>query len=202
VLELWVGNGHCNTKQKKAIAAVQTAQREVTQNQAKTNQGDFITLYTGARAAGLHAHLLVPNCDEYGKIVAPGGSDIDMMLSLIARLSGDKIETLLHGADNADAGPVERDASAARMIIAYGGAMHNDSTPRPGREAWSYGPRIAGKTAGYVELDLVIPEFVKDTDAWKAQPWYPHFTRGAQGTKTLLYSVRPGAYVLVFPESK
>jgi hypothetical protein len=206
VLELWVGNGRCSTRQKKEIAAVQTAQREVTQNQAKTNQGDFIALYSGARAAGLHAHLLVPNCDEYGKIIASGGGDIDMMLSLIARLSGDKIETLLAGS-NADAGTAAsastpNDAGdALRMIVAYGGAMHNDSAPRPGREAWSYGPRIAGKHTGYVELDLVIPEFVKDTDAWKAQPWYPSFTRGAQGSKTLLYTVRPGSYVLVFPET-
>jgi hypothetical protein len=204
VLELWIGNGKCNAKQKKDIAAVQTAQREVTKSQAKTNQGDFVALYNSARNAGMRAHLLVPNCDEYGKIVASQGADIDMMLTLIARLSGEKIEGLLRtsGAPaDGDAGPVATDARSPRLIVAYGGAMHNDSAPRAGREPWSYGPRIAKATSGYVELDLVVPEFVKDTDAWKAQPWYPHFTRGAQGSKTLLLTVRPGSYVLVFPET-
>jgi hypothetical protein len=96
------------------------------------------------------------------------------------------------------------DAGARRMIVAYGGAMHNDGAKiRPGHEPWSYGPRIAKRTGaqGYVELDLVVPEFVKDSDAWKAQPWYPHYQRGAQGQKTLLFTVAPGSYALVFPET-
>lgn len=194
VLELWVGNPGCNAKQKQEIRAVQTAQREVTQNQASTNQSDFLRLYKNAHAQGMGAHVLVPDCEAYGKIVASGGADIDMMLTLVARLSGEKVETLLGGGD---AGP------APGMIVAYGGAMHNDRVPRPGHEAWSYGPTVAKRVPnGYVELDLVIPEYVKDTDAWRGQPWYSHFTRGLQGSKTLLYTLRPGAYVLVFPETQ
>jgi hypothetical protein len=130
-------------------------------------------------------------------------------LTLIARLSGDKIEAILdrstreRAPDASAPAAAVPDASARYMVVAYGGAMHNDGAPRPGHEAWSYGPRIAkrAQALGYVELDLVVPEFVKGTDAWKAQPWYPHFKRGAQGQKTLLFTVAPGSYALVFPET-
>ncbi len=187
VLELWVANNNCNAQQKKEIKQVASAQKAVTENQAQSNQGEFIALYTAARQKKIRSHLLVPSCDEYGKIVAAGGGDIDTMLSMIARLTAEKIESISAG-DHA-------------LVVAYGGAMHNDREPRPGREPWSYGPRVAKAVPAYVEVDLIVPELVKDTDAWRSQPWYPHYTRGAQGARTLLYTLRPGAYVVVFPET-
>ncbi len=85
------------------------------------------------------------------------------------------------------------------MVVAYGGAMHNDLAPRKGREAWSFGPRLQTKAGGkYVELDLIVPEFVGDGEVWKTQPWYGHFRRDLQGSKTILFTVRPGTYTLIF----
>jgi hypothetical protein len=190
VLELWVANSKCNTaQQKQQIKQVASQQKEVTQNQAQSNQTEFLALYTTARAKKMRAHLLVPDCDEYAKILDAGVGDVDAMLSMIARLTGKKIEELLAGQHG--------------LVVAYGGAMHNDLSPRKGREAWSFGPRVSDATKGqYVELDLIVPEFVGDTDAWKSQAWYPHWKRGAQGAKTLLYTVRPGSYTMVFPETK
>ena len=64
--------------------------------------------------------------------------------------------------------PDER--SPDRLVVAYGGAMHNDLLPREGRADFSFGPSLAEATGGqYVELDLVIPEQIKDTDAWRAR---------------------------------
>ncbi len=189
VLELWVANARCNTaQQKREIKQVASQQRDVTQGQSQSNQGEFLALYNTARQKKLRAHLLVPDCGEYARILDAGTGDIDAMLSMIARLTGAKIEELL-GAEHA-------------MIVAYGGAMHNDLSPRKGREAWSFGPRVSDKVGGqYVELDLIVPEFVGETDAWKSQAWYPHWKRGAQGGKTVLYTVRPGSYAMVFPPS-
>ena len=45
----------------------------------------------------------------------------------------------------------------------------------------------------------VVPEMIQDTEAWQAQPWYAHYTAAAQGTKTILFHVRPRSYALVFP---
>ena len=188
VVELWVAKSGCAARQGAEVRAVASAQREVTQAQAPKNQSDFLRLYTAGRAHGERVHLLIPPCDEYGKILDAGAGDVDAMLTMIANLSVTEIEKSL-------------DAPDAGLVVAYGGAMHNDLVPRPGHAKWSFGPRVAELTEGrYVELDLVVPEAVQDTEAWRAQPWYPHFHRGLQGGKTLLYRVRKGSFALVFPE--
>ena len=89
------------------------------------------------------------------------------------------------------------------MVVLYGGAMHNDMAPRPGREQWSFAKDL-DRTAGgkLVELDLIVPEFIKDTDAWKSQLWYPAYDREAMGAATVLVEMGPRSYALVFPRSK
>src|SRR5207244_3639030 len=84
-------------------------------------------------------------------------------------------------------------------FVAHGGGMHNDVTPRAGRETWSFGARIASATSNrYVELDLIVPEAIKDTDAWRSQPWYAAYDPKAQAPgETLLVFVAPGSYALV-----
>jgi len=181
VLELWIGNSACSAKQKKAMSAVQSASREVTKTQSAKNPSDFVALYTAARNNGIATHLLVPECEEYAQIAA-ADNDIDAMLSMIARLTAEQTEALI--------------GKAREPIVIYGGAMHNDLFPR--HAEWSFGPALDKKTK-YVELDLIAAEMIKDTEAWRAQPWYEHFTRGAQGHKTLLFSVFPRSYALIFP---
>jgi hypothetical protein len=180
ILELWVANGSCGKKEKE----VQTKQKEVTQNQAETNQNEFITLGNAAKARGIEPHVLMPSCDEYAAILDAGAGDIDAMLTVIGRLSADRIER----ASKKDPG---------KVVLAYGGAMHNDLSPRAGREAWSYGPRIARFTGNkYVELDLIKPQAIGDSPAWKEQPWYDSFHPALQGKRAVLMTVKPGSYVL------
>ena len=190
VVELWVAKSGCTTRQKAEVRAVASVQREVTHGQSPKNASDFLALYTAGRAHGLHVRILVPPCDEYAKILDAGLGDVDAMLTMIADRSAAEISEGLA-------------APGSKMIVAYGGAMHNDLVPRPGHAKWSFGPRASVAAQGhYVELDLVVPEAVRDTEAWRAQPWYEHFRKGAQGEKTLLYRVRPGSYALVFPEER
>ncbi len=180
ILELWVANGSCGKREKE----VATKQKEVTQNQADTNQNEFVTLGNVAKAMGIEPHVLMPSCDEYAAILDAGAGDIDQMLTVIGRLSADRIER----AARKDPG---------KIVVAYGGAMHNDLFPRAGREAWSYGPRIATLTANkYVELDLIKPAAIGDSPAWKEQPWYAAFHPEHQGQKAVLMTVKPGSYVL------
>ncbi len=188
IIELWVANTRCNARQKREIKEVSLGQREITQRQAPGNQSEFLLLYNAARSHKLEAHILVPPCDEYAKILDAGEGDVDAMLTMIARITALKIEERLH-------------APGHGLVVAYGGAMHNDLAPRPGHERWSFGPGVHTSTKGrYVELDLIVPEMIRDTEAWRAQPWYRHFRPGAQGKKTLLFRSRPGSYALVFPE--
>jgi len=59
---------------------------------------------------------------------------------------------------------------------------------------------LARRTAGrYVELDVIVPELVKDTEAWRAQPWYAHYDATEAGAHALLYNPAPGSYALILP---
>jgi hypothetical protein len=183
VLELWVANGACGKQEKKV--AVQ--QKEVTATQAETNQNEFVVLGNAANARKIKPHVLVPPCDEYARILDAGADDVDAMLSMIARLTERQIEGLLPKAQG-------------KMIVTYGGAMHNDAMPPEGREAWSFGPQAVAAAGGqYVELDLIVPELVKDTEAWRAQAWYARYDAKAHRGETLLFATGPRSYAIVFP---
>ncbi|AUX45631.1 uncharacterized protein SOCE26_071260 [Sorangium cellulosum] len=120
-----------------------------------------------------------------------GPDAVTAMLEMIARLTAVKAKALL-----------ARDAAAGKMVIAYGGALHNDVAPRPGRERWSFGPELSTFTGGkYVELDIIVREFIKDSETWRALPWYPHFDREEHPNKAVLFNPAPGSYVLIFPRS-
>ncbi len=186
VIELWVANGSCG---KKAEERVATQQKAVTAPQAETNQNEFVALGKAAKASGIRPHVLVPPCEDYARILDAGAGDVDAMLSMIARLTAKDIHTFLEKTEGKEA-----------MLVAYGGAMHNDVVPKPGHESWSFGAELSRKLGpGYVELDLIVPEAIRDTDAWRALPWHPHFRPQAQGDGAVLITVGPGSYVIVFP---
>lgn len=187
VIELWLANGSCGKVEQK----VQKQQQAVTAPQAATNQNEFVELGHRAKAAGIMPHALVPSCEQYQKISSAGPNDVAEMLAMIKTVTQHDVETLL-----AQRGP-------ERLIIAYGGAMHNDLVPREGRQDFSFGPDLKATTSDrYVELDLVIPEQIKDTEAWRSLPWYGHYSAEKAGNQALLYSWAPHAYALFFPTAK
>jgi hypothetical protein len=186
VIELWLANGSCGKVEQK----VAEQQGAVTAPQAASNQNDFVELGHRAKALGIMPHALVPTCEQYRKIAGAGAADIEEMLRMIKSVTEQDIEKLL----------AER--SPDRLVVAYGGAMHNDLLPREGRADFSFGPNLAEATGGhYVELDLVIPEQIKDTDAWRGLPWYAHYSRETAGSEAYLYSWAPHAYALLFPKA-
>jgi hypothetical protein len=186
VIELWLANGSCGKVEQK-VAQQQSA---VTAPQAAGNQNDFVELGHRAEALGIMPHALVPSCEQYQKIAGAGAGDIEEMLTMIKSVTEQDIEKLL----------AER--APERLVVAYGGAMHNDLLPRAGREAFSFGPALAAATGGrYTELDLVIPEQIKDTEAWRSLPWYAHYSREKAGPEAYLYSWAPHAYALLFPKA-
>jgi hypothetical protein len=186
VIELWLANGSCGKVEQK-VAQQQT---EVTAPQAATNQNEFVELGHKAKAAGIMPHALVPTCEQYQKIASAGAADIEQMLVMIKSVTARDVTQLL-----AKRGP-------ERLVVAYGGAMHNDLVPREGRADFSFGPELAKASADrYVELDLVIPEQIKDTEAWRALPWYPHYSKTGASAEAYLFSWAPHAYALIFPRT-
>ena len=190
VIELWLGRSDCGDRSVEQVAQ---AQKPITSAQAPTNQGDFVELGREAKRLGIEPHALRPSCDEYRSIVKAGASDVDQMLTLVAQHTAILAEQLLQRPEPAD----------RPLVITFGGAMHNDVQPRPGQQAWTFGPELDKFTAHrYVELDLVVREQVRDTSAWEAQPFYHHFSKDLMPTRTLLYRQGPHSFTLVFPKAK
>jgi hypothetical protein len=187
VIELLTTNGSCGQALEKDVAE---RQKPVTEPQAQTNQNQYVTLGAVAKQHGIAPHALVPECEELRAVSAAGAADIERLLVLIADATVRQTEKLVASGD------------PKRSVVLYGGALHNDLVPRPGREAWSFGPRLKERVGGrYVEIDLVVPEFVKPTPAWQAFPWYAPFQALDPGPETILYQLSPESYVLVFPYS-
>jgi hypothetical protein len=189
VVELLIPNPKC----RKANAKAAEEQKVVTERQVATDQNDYVVLENRARELGIRAHALEPTCDDLAHIAAAGKDAIVVSLDVVTRLSRETIERLY-----------QRNLSEndVRMVVAYGGAMHNDSSPRPGREQWSFGPALQKLTDGrYVDVDLIVPEFISDSPAWKSLPWVGAFDPDAHPASTTLYSPATGSFVLIFPRA-
>jgi hypothetical protein len=186
VLELWVARGNCG----KAEQRVAERQQTVTESHAATNQSEFVALGQRARQLGITPHVLEPSCAEYQSILSAGANDVGRMLQMIGERTARDLSQLLER---------QKSEGVDRLLVAYGGAIHNDVTPREGREAWSFGPAMAAATGGrYVELDLIVPEFIKDNEVWRALPWYAHYDKTAHPGQVVLFNPSPSSYVLIF----
>jgi len=191
VVELLLPAAGC----KKTVAQVAEKQKEVTKQQAGSNQNEFVTLGHRSKALGITPHVLRPTCEEYDKIVQAGSDGIMEMLAMIAKLTEAKAKQLL--AQNRAKGPDKQ------LVVAYGGAMHNDLQPRQDREQWSFGPQLSAATDGrYVAIDLIVPEFIQPTQSWQSLPWYEHFDPDRNPDKVTLLRPAPSSYVLIFARSK
>jgi hypothetical protein len=184
VVELWAPDPKC----RKEVAVVASAQKPVVTAQADTNQNEYVTLGTKAKEQGMTPWLLRPTCDDF-TMLADAGGDVGAMLGLVRRLTETKL-TQLH------------EKTPDKIVVAYGGAMHNDIKPDPDLAEYSFGPAMA-KALGkrYVELDLIVPEYVKDTDTWKKMPWYAAFKADTETSKATIYRTGERSFTLVFPKT-
>lgn len=141
-----------------------------------------------ARQLGVVPDILRASCDDLRAIAAPDGGVLAYM-ETIARLSA---RDLTHASSRA---PSQRP-----LVLAYGGALHNDAVPRAARATWSFGPALIEATHGrYLEIDLVVPELIADTDSWRAFPWYAAYRSAAPTpSETLLIPWGERSFALIF----
>ncbi len=186
IVELWVPDPRCNPRQ---IAQVARQTEAVTKTQATTNQSEFVLLGQRAKQLGLAPSVLSPSCEDYAAITRAGPDDVLVMLAMIARLTREAAERALARPEG-------------KLVITYGGALHNDAVARPGKEDWTFGPALSRATAGaYAELDLIVPEYIGDTEAWTALPWYPYYDAERLGDQLVLFHPAPQRWVLIFPRT-
>jgi hypothetical protein len=187
VIELLLPNPKCAPEAKKA----RQEQKVVTEHQAATDQNDYVALGTAAKALGIRPHALEPTCADLTSIAKAGPDVVTVSLDIVTRLASETLGRLL--AENAA-------ANETRTIIAYGGMMHNDVEPRPGRGQWSFGPAMKERTADrYAEVDLIVRESIQDSPTWRSLPWVAGFDRRAHPNEAVLLAPSPRSFVIIFP---
>jgi hypothetical protein len=170
---------------------VQREERKITQGQASTNQNEFVALGHRARELGITPYVLRASCADLDAIGRAGDDGVLVMMETIARRTTLEFERHLGSGDS----------NAPPLAVAYGGALHNDLAPRPGRETWSYGPAVRDLTRGsYTELDLIVPEHIADSEGWRALPWYGSLPE-LDDRSAVLLELAPRSWVLFFPRT-
>lgn len=177
---------------------VEKSHEPVTRAQAPANQNDYVELGHQARRLGIEPFLLSPTCDEYAAIAAAGPDAVSRTLTTIA----DVTTRMALGALKKNRELERTSGGPERLVLAYGGALHNDLAPESSRASFSYGPRLAAATGGrYTELDLFVRELIRDTDAWRSLPWFEHFDPERHPHSTIVMQTAPRSFVLFFPKS-
>lgn len=177
-----------------SIASTRKVQAPVTKQHAPENQNRFVELGHAARRAGVVPHLLEPDCEEYGSIAKAGEDGVIRMLELIAL----KTEQSLLGLREK-----RRGSGTHALTLAYGGAVHNDvlngSEGGGFRAGFSFGRTLTEATAGrYLAVDLIVPEFIKETPTWQALPWVQHYRSLGVADKVTLFRTGAESFVIVF----
>jgi hypothetical protein len=187
IIELLAPNRACEKHEEQAVAE---RTKPVTAPQAETNQSDFVALGFEAKRFGIQPEPLIPTCDELKGVLLTQEGDIAALLELIATITVREAVSFLDQKPPGEA------------IAIYGGLLHNDANPKPDHAAWSFGPRLREHARqSYVEVDLIVPELIRNEEPWTDLPWFPHYDAVRQGTATWLYQTGTASFVLIFPKT-
>jgi hypothetical protein len=179
---------------KPQVEQVREKQKVATAPQAQTNQSEYLVLGTEARKHGIVPDLLRPSCADLDAIEKAGDDAIGASLATIARLTVAQVDKLLARNEK-----LQQD----KVVIAYGGALHNDLAPGKGREDWSYAARLVDRTKGrFVEVDLFVPDFIRDDETWRKFEWRAHYDPSAHPDKAVVYHPRDHGYVVILPHKE
>jgi len=180
VVETWVTDGTCGKVEKQVTADVRT-----TTERPPETESEIGRLLRRAQELHIRPHVMTMPCRSYQKVRSKSGEvDYDQLLQLIGGELHRSVRAVL-------------DARKDASVIVYGGSLHNDRYPNEGVAAYSYGAKLAGELgAGYVELDLYVPELVEEDELLKGEPWFPLLARTAAG-KVVLVERGPGSYILL-----
>jgi hypothetical protein len=192
VIETWIPSGKCGQKEAEVTQKVdETIQRP------ETTEDEVVTLINRASDAGVEPHILVLSCAEYASIQPDDEGKLDYvkLLEVITTQLKKTILGVLAG--RVMAKPKDRD----KLVLVYGGALHNDVFPQKELAAFSFAPDLTRITRGrYLEVDLYVPELVEDDAQVTAEPWWPVWEKLPRG-KLALVKRSSSSYIIVFPRT-
>jgi hypothetical protein len=185
VVETWITTGSCGEVERKAVARVDKA----TQRPAST-EDEVVTLLRRAKESGLEPRILQVACKDYQAIFDSGRLDYDKLL----RLTRGQLETQLRAA-------LQR--AGSRLVVSYGGAIHNDLHPPGDLAPYAFGEAIARAVNGrYLELDLYVPEYIEKDPLIRHEPWYHQYRHAYRPKLVVVVQRGPGSYALIFPRQR
>jgi hypothetical protein len=179
-----------------ATAAAKKKQAPATSQQAPTNQNEYLAMGERARTLGIVPDMLRPSCADLASIEDAGEKAIATSLTMIARLTTKQAARLV-------ARDARSEADRAKVVVVYGGMLHNDLDPVGERAAWSYAAPLDRDTDGkVVAVDLVVPEFIRADETWQGMPWVAEYAKGGAqlAGKTTVFRVGARSFVIVFAE--
>lgn len=190
IVETWMLNGRCGQVEKQAAQAV-----EKTTQRPEETEDEVTTMMGRAYDLGLKNHTLLITCDDYKSMLDKDGElDAEQSLLLMRRKVEEKALQVREE---------EEGGLPGKLLILYGGALHNDLTPTADDAPYAFGQSLQRETrGGYAELDLLVPEYVDTDKALLETPWFPPALALAKQGKTVLVQPSPGVNVIVFAYSK
>ena len=114
----------------------------------------YIALGRKARRLGLKAELLDITCSDLKKLSSSPEQSVENTMALIADRTAAQLSKWLS-------------EKPRKVLLSYGGALHNDLAPDVEKKAWSFAPSLQ-KALGqaYLEVDLVRAEALKPDAPW------------------------------------
>lgn len=186
ILETWITDGNCGKAESAAVGDV----KKTTERPAKT-EDELVTLVKQAKAAGVLPHILKLSCTDYQELIGSGEVDYDKLLKLITELLQKKITAVVARRTG---------EGSAKRVLVYGGAVHNDLSPKPELVAYSFGPALKQEYgARYVELDLYVPEFIERDQSLTQASFYLEYKKRVRPGQAAVVERAPGSFILIFP---
>lgn len=190
VAETWMMSGRCGEVEKQANTAV-----EKTTKRPETTEDELTTLLDRTYRLGVKNHVLIINCDDYRSMLDDAGElDPEASLLLVKRKVEEKAVEALEKGEASGKG---------QLLVLYGGALHNDLEPLPKWRDFAFGQALSRETGGrYVELDLLVPEYVEDEEDLIKEPWFAGAMARARAGRTVLVMPHRDVFLLIFPRAK
>jgi hypothetical protein len=183
---------------EKTVERVAQQERQVTAKQAPENKNRFVSLGVAAKEQGIVPFLLEPDCSAYQSIAAAGEESVFRLLEVIGSETERRTRRFYDRQEQR-----REQGQKPLLVVTYGGALHNDIDVDPAGAKFSFGPQLVAATGGrYLELDLIVPEFIADTDVWQKLPWYDSFDRSRPRSEATLIRSGPRSFVIVFPHTQ
>jgi hypothetical protein len=90
-----------------------------------------------------------------------------------------------------------------RLILVYGGGLHNDLLPRAELAAYTFGPKVRDEQSGrYLEVDLYVPEYIERDPGMTKEPWFQLYKKRVRPGQTVVIRRMQGSYIIVFPRRR